>query len=353
MNILLNKTLTLIMSIILVIISFLVVKEIFIVIIPFYFGFLISKLFVPIINKFKIKNKYIKSITIFLLILIFISIFTFLFFKLGQNTIQFFSNLVKNSENIQNYLINLYHNFNFKSVDIPIIEIPINISIIVEKSINQLFTFVSNQSKNIIDFSVKTISLFPQILMIIIITFISAFFFTKDYSLINKVYKEKLTPISNHLFKNKYFLLIKNKLIYVILGYIKAQAILMSITFTITTIGLFILKIDNFFIKAFLISFLDALPIFGTAIILIPWAIYLIIIENFFLAISLFILYSILTITRQSLEPQIFGNQIGLYPLITLFSIYGGLKIIGFLGIFIGPLIAISVKAIIENKDEL
>ncbi|MGM0378315.1 MAG: sporulation integral membrane protein YtvI [Bacillota bacterium] len=353
MNILLNKTLTLIMSLILFVISFFIVKEFIIIIIPFYIGYLISKLFIPIINKLKIKNKYIKSITIFLLILIFISFFTFLFFKLGQSSIKFFSDLVKNSENIQNYIINLYHDLSFKSIDIPIIKIPLNLSTIIEKSINQLFTFISNQSKNIIDFSVKTIGLFPQILMIVIITFISAFFFTKDYSLINKVYKEKVKPTSKHLFENKYFLLIKNKLLYVILGYIKAQAILMSITFTITTIGLFILKIENFLLKAFIISFLDALPIFGTAIILIPWVIYQIITKDFFLAIGLFILYSILTITRQSLEPQIFGNQIGLYPLITLFSIYGGLKIIGFWGIFLGPLIAISIKAIIENKDEL
>ena len=60
----------------------------------------------------------------------------------------------------------------------------------------------------------------------------------------------------------------------------------------------------------------------GTGTILIPWGVVNLLLGNFPLGIGLLVLYAIITIVRQTLEPRVVGNQIGLYPLVTLMCMF-------------------------------
>ena len=122
-------------------------------------------------------------------------------------------------------------------------------------------------------------------------------------------------------------------------------------------VGLLLLRVPYAFLLALLIAVVDILPVLGTGTIVIPWGIITLILGNFPLGIGLLILYAIITVVRQSLEPRVVGHQIGLHPLITLISMFVGVSLFGFLGLF-GLPIAVTVfvqikRAEKENQEHL
>lgn len=347
-NILLNKLTTILLLVFSVFLLFIISKKALIIIIPFFIGYLLSNLFTPLIKSLHIKNKYLRGIVIILLISLFISMILAIFYYIGQQLGDSLSRLVDNREQIQHSIISYYDKV-FKQLKFLSLDFKFNLESTIETSVNQLLTFIAKESRTILDKSIDFIIFLPEILVFVIITFLSCFFFTKDHELIEEKYRTFHQKYISKIKSNKYYQLFVNKILHVFIGYLKAQLILMSITFIICSIGLFVLNINNFLLKAFIISLVDALPIFGTAIFFIPWSISKFLIGNYQIGVGLLILYGFNTITRQLLEPKIFGEQIGLYPLLTLFSIYAGLKIFGVLGIFIGPITAIFIKTFIQN----
>ncbi len=79
---------------------------------------------------------------------------------------------------------------------------------------------------------------------------------------------------------------------------------------------------------------------------IIPWAVINIIMKHYSLAAALLVLYGVIVVTRQIIEPKIMGKNIGLHPLATLISLYIGMRIFGIIGILIGPLTLIVIKAL-------
>jgi len=144
----------------------------------------------------------------------------------------------------------------------------------------------------------------------------------------------------------------KNEMGFALTGYIKAQLTLMFITFLELLIGFFIIGgevADYAFLLALVICVLDALPIFGTGTVLIPWSVYSLLTGDIRLGVSTIILYGVCFVVRQILEPRIVGERIGVHPLITLMAIYVGLKFGGVLGMFIGIFIVIFVKYLMQS----
>lgn len=136
-------------------------------------------------------------------------------------------------------------------------------------------------------------------------------------------------------------------------GYLKAQLMLMGITFIILTTGLMILKVPYFILIAIAISIVDVLPILGSGVIIVPWSIISFILGNGYLGKGLAVIYIILIITRQILEPKIMGKEIGVRPLYTFLATILGSLILGPIGLILGPLIAVLVTSIIRTKKEI
>ena len=184
----------------------------------------------------------------------------------------------------------------------------------------------------------KIISKLPSILISIIVCLLSTYFISSDKEKIFAFLNKQISPA----FKKK-MLQVKGFLFDALFKYIKAQLILMSITFTELTIAFLILRLPSAFLLAMLISVVDALPILGTGTILIPWAVIQILLGNYKFAISLLIIYGICLLVRQLLEPRIVSDQIGMYPLLTLMAMYIGLNTLGFLGMILGIIVLIVV----------
>ncbi|WP_138493832.1 sporulation integral membrane protein YtvI [Paenibacillus pinistramenti] len=133
-------------------------------------------------------------------------------------------------------------------------------------------------------------------------------------------------------------------------SYLKAQLILMSITFVLVLIGLFILKSGNEITMALICAVFDILPLLGVSTILIPWIIYLLIVGNTSLAIGLIVVLAVVLIVRQLLEPKITGNSIGVSSayLMLSFAIVS-MSLFGVAGLILSPILMILIKELIQQ----
>lgn len=79
---------------------------------------------------------------------------------------------------------------------------------------------------------------------------------------------------------------------------------------------------------------------------MLPWAIISACNGDLKLAIAILVLWIIMSIVRQFLEPKIVSSNLGVHPIFTLIAMYTGFKFLGILGLFIGPIILVILKNI-------
>lgn len=132
-------------------------------------------------------------------------------------------------------------------------------------------------------------------------------------------------------------------------GWLRAQGILMLVTFGELTAGFLILRVDLALLLAALVALVDALPIFGSGTVLLPWAALSLLSKDWKLALGLTILYGVVFLVRSLLEPKLIGDRIGLHPLAALLSMYVGFQAFGVLGMILSPLAAILVKQVHDS----
>ncbi|SFR62062.1 sporulation integral membrane protein YtvI [Anaeromicropila populeti] len=130
------------------------------------------------------------------------------------------------------------------------------------------------------------------------------------------------------------------------LKYLKMQGIITLIISAICTLGIYLSKSSYPLLFGVIIGILDALPLIGSGTILVPWAIFKVISQNYFSAAILMTTYLCCQITRQFLEPRLIGNSLGFLPIYTLMSIYIGLKLYGLTGVILGPLSLLLIQTL-------
>ena len=130
----------------------------------------------------------------------------------------------------------------------------------------------------------------------------------------------------------------------------KAYLLIMLVTFIEVSIGLTVLKLLNVFNSSYIMliaagtAVVDILPVLGTGTVLIPWAAYSLITGNLGMGIGLLVLYAVITVVRQIVEPKLVAGQLGLSPIVTIAALYFGLKVFGVLGMFVTPILVIMLK---------
>ena len=147
----------------------------------------------------------------------------------------------------------------------------------------------------------------------------------------------------------KVLVLIKVYLTDTLLVVIRSYALIMLLTFTELSILFSIFGIDSAVLKAALIAVMDIMPILGTGGIMIPWAVISLVLGHTGLGLKLFLIYAIVTVVRNYVEPKIVGTQLGLHPIITLVSMFVGLRVFGFWGLFGLP---VSISFLWKQRNQ-
>lgn len=200
---------------------------------------------------------------------------------------------------------------------------------------NFLATLSTGISNILSSFAATVAKTTPSFLFSCIVALVASCYIAKDYEILVKFIKE----LSGKNIFSK-ITQIKEIVTHSVFKLIKGYAILMLITFVELTVGFLILGIKNPVLLAVLISFIDLLPVFGTGTVLIPWGLIALALGDS-KGVGIIILYIIITFVRNFSEPKIIGGQIGINPLFTLLVMFAGLKIMGFWGLIIFPLVFI------------
>ena len=192
---------------------------------------------------------------------------------------------------------------------------------------------------------ISTVSQIPSFLISVVISVVATFFMTAEYDyIVNFIKLQFPEGKRKDLSRAK-------RLVFSSLGKMaRAYALIMLITFIEMYAGLTVLDLTGIFstkyapILAAIIAIVDIAPMLGTGTILLPWAVYSFISGKYSLAIGLFIIYVVITVIRQIIEPKLVAGQLGLSPVITISAMFLGLKLLGFLGMFMTPLTIIILK---------
>ena len=119
--------------------------------------------------------------------------------------------------------------------------------------------------------------------------------------------------------------------------YLRAELTISFLTFLQLLLGFFLMRQDYALLLAFLVTLLDALPVFGTGTALVPWALLSLLFSSVPKAIALLALYLCTLLVRNVLEPKLLASQAGLPPVASLFAMYLGFCTFGVAGMIAFP----------------
>lgn len=209
------------------------------------------------------------------------------------------------------------------------------------ESVNRI---VAEASTSILASITGLISRIPALFMKTVITIIATFFIATDFKNIMKSIKNQL-PKTDHKSVSE----IKAFFVTVLPKIILSYGLILAMTLTELLIGLSILKIPYAGILALLIAVVDILPILGTGMVLIPWAIMNLILGNYKLFIGLAVLYIVITVIRNCVEPKMVAKQVELHPVLVFASMLVGLRLFGVVGLIGFPLLLSLLKKLNDS----
>lgn len=122
-------------------------------------------------------------------------------------------------------------------------------------------------------------------------------------------------------------------------GYLKAQLLLSIGVFFILLAGFLITRQPYGLLLALGLAVLDFIPIVGAGTVMVPWAVIALFTRDYPTAIQMMVIWGIIAMFRRVMEPKFVGDQTGLSPLLSLVSIYVGMKAAGVLGMVLGPIL--------------
>ena len=181
--------------------------------------------------------------------------------------------------------------------------------------------------------AVSFVTQMPAIILFIVFTIMSTYFFSVSRFSIMRNLKRHLPQSWQETAQHLYGTLAK-----ALFGWLKAQFIILCCMFLVMFIGFTILNVHYALLIALGIAVMDALPILGSGLVMIPWIGYQLFFGSLPMGIGLALIYVLLIFTRQSIEPRVVGGQFGLPPLWTMCAMYAGFRLFGFIGLFLGPL---------------
>ncbi|MBE5957331.1 MAG: AI-2E family transporter [Lachnospiraceae bacterium] len=177
-----------------------------------------------------------------------------------------------------------------------------------------------------------------EVLVAVIISVVSVYYFlTKNVEI--KLFKKQIMTVKEHVK-------------HIFKAFVRAQVIIMIIDIVVCFIGFSLLKNPYSLLIAVGAGIMDALPMIGIGLVLIPWILASVIAGSTQKAIVLFVVFMICYIVREVLEPKLIGENIGLSPVMSLLTLFAGYKLFGIIGLFAGPLIYMIVVQS-ENSEKV
>jgi len=316
-------------------------------ILPFIFAYFLSWIIRPVTeklyNKFKIPRLLGGTILLLILYVVFGTAFVMLINILIKEALAIIKNLPVYLEIIAGKLDNICSYFD----GLLGLEKGAARAFIDENILNMLNNLKEKLMPELTQHTFTIIAWLVGFISIMLIVFIAAVLITKEIP----AFREKYN--GNVIYKE--FHRITSCLSEAGMAYLRTQFIIMMIIAAICVIELVIIKNEYALLLGLVIAFLDALPLIGVGLVLIPWIIISLLQGRLYVAAVLFTALLLSNIIREVLEPKLLGNRIGIRPLYTLMAMYAGVKLFGVAGFILGPVglvVIITIYKAIFYKEE-
>jgi sporulation integral membrane protein YtvI len=334
-----------ILNIVLVIIGIYLGIKMAVFYMPFLVAFIISLMIEPAIKYLMKKTNMTRKMSS---IIIFIIVFSVIIGSIVYGIISLISESTNLLQTLNIYIDKAYTQVQETIGKLAITKISVssNILDLVQESSREILLKISSWLTSFLTKLIDMITSIPVIGIYTVITILALYFICTD-----KIY---ILDLMEHHMPKKWVQKIGTHVREItksLGGYLKAEAILIVVSFIISLIGLYIFKFVGMNMKyplliALGIAFVDALPILGSGSVMVPWGIISALNGDLTLGTAIIILWIIMSLVRQVLEPKIVSGKIGIHPIFTLVAMYTGFKIIGIIGMLVGPIVLIILKNI-------
>lgn len=343
----LKVLLNLAIALVVLLLCIFLVPKVFIFFMPFVIGYLIALIASPLVRFFEEKLKVRRKAGTAVVIIAVIGLVVLGMYLLGSKLVQeaigfaealpvMWSGLEADIREIGDKLSVLYARF------------PLNFQETMQKAAEALSNYVGDLIGRIGSPTIEAVGNFakqiPSILIAVIMTLLSAYFFVAEKHTLSKFFEDYM-PKS----LRSRFLLMKRSLTRAVGGYLKAQLRIEVWMYLLLVIGFTILQVDYALLIALGVAFLDLLPFFGTGTVLVPWTIIKLLSGDYTMAIGLMIIWGVGQLARQLIQPKIVGDSIGMAPLPTLFLLFVGYKVAGVIGMILAVPIGIIIYTMYQE----
>ena len=313
--------------------------------IPFIIAMIVAACVEPVIKFFmkyiKMKRKPASIISLILVVVIIGSLISLGISKLIIEASSLLSNVNEYFDNIYKWGLEIAEDVQEGSL-----QIPEQIASSLQNLLTGVIDVLKNGAINLLTSLINIIGSIPNMITYGFITILAIIFICFDKEYIPNTIKSQIPT--------KWFEKIKqiiSEMCSVSVKYIKAEAKLSFICFiwvliALNVINLIGIKVEYLLIMAVFIGFVDLLPLFGAGAVILPWAGYNLLIGNIPLAISIAIIWIIWAVIKQLIEPKMVSKEMGMHPIFTLVGMYTGFKLMGVLGLILGPIILLILKNI-------
>ena len=308
---------------------------------PFILAFITAAILAPAVRRFTKKlgkvRKFWSMLFVILLILALTGILGFAVYYLFSQI----SDLIGSWNSIQVSVTDLLNDlavFLEKNLRLPSPDVEAYALDLLQKSVSWLTEKISSWAPSVVIGVGNLASGIASFIVSLLFFLVGSYFMTSDYPNLRKKISgwipDIIQPHVHH---------IKAAMGTAMFGYLKAQLILSGVVTLIVFVALLIWGQRYSILIAIFCGIIDLVPFFGSGTVLVPWAVVELFVGNYGKALFLLLLALALFLFRKLAEPKVVGNQTGLSPLLSLISIYVGMKVGGVLGMILVPILCMIV----------
>ncbi|MED9820830.1 MAG: sporulation integral membrane protein YtvI [Christensenellales bacterium] len=318
---------------------------------PFLFGFLIAWLLQKPAKLLAQKLHISSRIPAFVFTVIFYAVVFVAVTVAGLQLISALEHLVPKLPALYTTQVVPFMSRTFDALELQMQEVDPSVVDIIDRVSRELFSYleklISSLSVNAVRLVSNIIAGMPSVILSVIVTVVSTCFMAMDFDHITSYIKSKLptrfrTTVSTTITTGV------ASIRKVLVSYI----FIMFMSFVELSIGFLVLRVPYAVGLALLVAVIDILPILGTGLILIPWALFSVVVGDYRMALGLVLLYLIMLVVRNIVEPKLVGQQMGLHPVATLISMFVGLQLFGFIGLIGFPItLSLYIKLASSSKN--
>ena len=193
----------------------------------------------------------------------------------------------------------------------------------------------------LVDAAAGFVSAAPRCLLFAVTFLVSLYFTSASYPTVTQFIMRQIPDRLHDSFFD-----LKNGMLSALGKWLKAQLMLMLMTFGELTAGFLLLRVDYPLMLAALTALIDALPVLGVGTVLLPWSLFSFVTGRGPLGAELVALYGVITLVRSTAEPRLVGAQLGVAPLATLTAVYIGYCLLGVPGMLIAPVTLVLINTL-------